>query len=134
MESTGSYSENIAEFLYNSGLKISVINPLQIKSFRTSKMVRQKTDKSDAEIIAKFCLQNNPTLWIPKSRENKELHEINQRLNSLNGEMNKLIFSFEKKTLNEQVRKSIDDEIDFIKKTIKNLESEAKKIIYLVRE
>ncbi len=31
MESTGSYSESVADFLYNSGYKVSVINPLQVK-------------------------------------------------------------------------------------------------------
>ncbi|MDR1236554.1 MAG: transposase [Holosporaceae bacterium] len=60
MEATGCYSEGIAEFLYNSGFRISVVNPLQIKSFRMSKMIRQKTDSSDAEVIAHFCLQNDP--------------------------------------------------------------------------
>ena len=63
MESTGCYSEGVAEFLYNKGYKVSVVNPLLIKAFRTSKMVRQKTDSTDSEIIAKFCLQNNPTLF-----------------------------------------------------------------------
>ncbi|MDR1335099.1 MAG: transposase, partial [Holosporaceae bacterium] len=90
MESTGCYSENIAEFLYNSNFMVSVINPLQIKSFRMSKLVRQKTDRSDAEVITNFCLQNNLSLWIPKSRENKELSEINCRLDSLKLELNRL--------------------------------------------
>jgi hypothetical protein len=37
-----------------------------------SKMIRQKTDRSDAEVIANFCRQNNPQLWAPKPREKKE--------------------------------------------------------------
>ncbi len=40
-------------------------------------MIRQKTDSSDSEAIAKFCLQNNPLLWSPKPLEIKELHEVN---------------------------------------------------------
>ena len=60
MESTGCYSEDVSEFLHKSGFKVSVVNPLPIKAFRISKMVRQKTDSSDSEIIAQFCLQNNP--------------------------------------------------------------------------
>jgi transposase len=129
MEATGCYSEEISEFLYNSGFKVSVVNPLLIKSFRTSKMIRQKTDSSDAEVIARFCLQNDPKVMTPKPRENKELHEINFRLDSLREELNRLTNFLEKKMLNESVKKSIDDEIDFIKKTIKKLENEAQKII-----
>jgi transposase len=54
MESTGAYSEGIAEFLYNSGFVVDVINPSLIKAFRMNKMVRQKTDRSDSEVIAVF--------------------------------------------------------------------------------
>ena len=62
MEATGHYSEPIAEFLYNAGYRVSVVNPFPIKAFRMSKMIRQKTDRSDSEVIARFCLQNNPKL------------------------------------------------------------------------
>lgn len=116
MESTGCYSEDIAEFLNESEFQVSVVNPLQIKAFRTSKMVRQKTDSSDCEIIAKFCLQNNPVLWRPKSRKNKELHEINSRIEALKAELNRLTNSREKKTRNEIVAVSVHDETEFIEK------------------
>jgi transposase len=129
MESTGCYSEAIAEFLYNSGFRVSVVNPLPIKAFRTSKMVHQKTDKSDSEIIAKFCLQNDPALWNPKTRENKELHEINLRIDALNFELNRLTNALESKYLNEVVKKSINEETEFVKKTIKALEFEARRIV-----
>ncbi|MDR0677796.1 MAG: IS110 family transposase [Holosporaceae bacterium] len=129
MESTGCYSEDAAEFLHNSGFKVSLVNPLQIKSFRMSKMIRQKTDSSDAEVIANFCLQNDPSLWIPKPRENRELSEINGRLDSLKGELNRLTNRLEKKTINIAVKASIDEEIAFLKSRIKVLENEAKKLI-----
>ena len=69
MESTGCYSEGVAEFFHWHGFKVSVVNPLQIKAFRRSKLVRQKTDSVDAQIIAEFCLQNVPKIWNPRSPE-----------------------------------------------------------------
>jgi len=48
MESTGCYSEGVAEFFHNLGFKACVINPLVIKSFRNSKLVRQKTDSNES--------------------------------------------------------------------------------------
>jgi transposase len=72
-------------------------------------------------------LQNNPTPWQPKSRENKELHEINVRINALKAELNRLTNSLEKKILNKAVQESIHRQS--IKKDIKALEIEAKKII-----
>jgi predicted nucleic acid-binding Zn-ribbon protein len=68
-------------------------------------------------------------LTTPKPRENKELHEINLRLDSLNEELNRLTNFLEKKMLNERVKKSIDEEIVFIRETIKDLEGEAQKIV-----
>ena len=35
MESTGCYSEDVAEFFHELGFKVSVVNPLQIKLFET---------------------------------------------------------------------------------------------------
>jgi len=129
MESTGCYSESAAEFFDSFGYKVSVVNPLQIKSFRMSKMIRQKTDSSDSECIAKFCIQNNPNPWHPKLLENKALHEIRTRINSLNVELNRVTNSLEKKHLNKVVLASINKEIKFIKKSIETLEKEAKRII-----
>ncbi|MDR0632310.1 MAG: transposase [Holosporaceae bacterium] len=48
MEATGCYHELLAEHLYNCGSKVCVINPLLIKRFRESQMIRTKTDKSDS--------------------------------------------------------------------------------------
>jgi len=129
MESTGCYSEAVAEFLYKNEFKISVVNPMPIRAFRMSKMIRQKTDKTDSEVIAQFCLQNKPILWSPKPRENKELHEIKVRIDFLKKEHNRLINSLEKEYINESVKKSINEEIEFIKKQIKTLENEVKKIV-----
>ena len=129
MESTGCYSEAAAEFLHERKFKVSVVNPMPIKAFRMSKMVRQKTDSSDSEIIAQFCLQNNPKLWSPKLRENKELREINLRIDGLNAEFNRLMNFLEKRVLNDVVKTSIQEERDFLKKQIKTLENEAKKIV-----
>ncbi|MDR1235468.1 MAG: transposase [Holosporaceae bacterium] len=108
---------------------VSVVNPLLIKNFRTIKMVRQKTDSSDAKVIAHYCLQNNPGLVTPKPQENKELHEINVRLDFLNEEMGRLTGLLEKKILNEEVKKSIDGEIVFIKKTIKICKLKPRKLL-----
>ena len=104
LEATGCYSEPAADFLFSAGHKVSVVNPLPIKAFRMSKMIRQKTDRSDSEVIAKFCLQNDPRYWEPKSQTSKELHEINFRIDSLKMEFNRLNNQLEKSYLNQPAR------------------------------
>lgn len=130
MESTGSYSDALSIFLYNRGYQVSVINPLRIKAFRISQMIRQKTDKSDSEVIGRFCLQNCPELWTPKPRENREVHEINGRINGLKEEMNRLKNALEKEVLNKIVSLSIHEEMDFLRKMIEKLEQEALTLIH----
>ncbi len=51
MEATGNYSNNIAEFLYESGNEVHVVNSVCIKSFAKSKLIRTKTDAVDALIM-----------------------------------------------------------------------------------
>jgi transposase len=129
MESTGCYSEGVAEFFHELGFKVSVVNPLQIKSFRSSKLIRQKTDSVDALIIAEFCLQNAPAAWKPKSPEQKELHYLNVRISALKSELNRVSNALENKKLSKVILKSIHDEIKFLKNQIALLEDEAQKII-----
>ncbi len=51
MEATGVYSLQLAIALYEKGIKVSVVNPLQIKRFAQTKLKRSKTDKVDAFLI-----------------------------------------------------------------------------------
>ena len=129
MESTGCYSESVAEFFHKLGFKVSVVNPLQIKAFRNSKLIRQKTDSVDAKVIAEFCLQNDPSPWNPRSPEKKELHNINVRISALKTEVNRASNALENKNLSKVILKSIHDEIKFLKNQIALLEDEAQKII-----
>ncbi len=128
MESTGCYSEGVAEFFHNLGFKVSIVNPLRIRAFRKSCLIRQKTDKIDALLIAEFCRMHNPSFWNPKSSDVKELHEIDNRIESLKIELNRASNALEKK-LPKFVQKSIKSEINFLNKQIEKLEQEIQKII-----
>ncbi len=115
LESTGCYSEGVAEFFYKLGLKVSVVNLLQIKAFRNTKLIRQKTDSVDVQVISEFCLLNNPTLWKSKSSEQKELHNINVRISALKAEANRASNALENRNLSKVILKSIHDKIKFLK-------------------
>ncbi len=55
LEATSTYGEALAEFLYEAGHKVSVVNPSRIKGFAKSELIRTKTDQVDAAVIARFC-------------------------------------------------------------------------------
>ena len=121
MEATGSYSDGIASFLHNLNFRVSVVNPLMIKSFRNSKLVRKKTDSSDAHVVAAFCKQNKPNLWKPKDPNKKVLHELFCRMTSLKRGLAQIDNQLEK--LNQIVVKSILKETEYIKNELKSLEN-----------
>lgn len=86
MEATGIYWEAVAEFLSaQSGVTLSVINPAQIKAFGASRMVRTKTDKVDAGLIALFCHERSPEPWQAPSETERALRALVVRMDSLQG-------------------------------------------------
>src|SRR5574338_640955 len=61
MEATGTYWEAVAEFFAAApDATGSVVNPAQISAFGASQLVRTKTDRVDAKLIAQFCAERRP--------------------------------------------------------------------------
>jgi transposase len=83
LEATGTYGEALAVYLFDAGFTVSVVNPAQVKAFAVSRLTRTKTDKVDAELIARFCLAQQPQAWMPPASEVRELQALVRRLESL---------------------------------------------------
>lgn len=73
MEATNVYWEALAEYCYQQGWPVSVVNPARIKGFAQSQMRRNKTDQEDSDIIAEFCARMQPRLWHPPTPAQREL-------------------------------------------------------------
>jgi transposase len=54
IEYTGVYHLKLANYLYENGYKVAVVNPFSIKKFMEAKMTRVKTDKADSFFIAEY--------------------------------------------------------------------------------
>ena len=126
MEATGIYWEGVAEFLVTiPGFTVSVVNPAQIKSFGASKMVRTKTDKVDAQLIAEFCAERHPVPWQPAPVAVQSLRALVTRLDALQAmrtqESNRLdvASSITQEGITSHL-KWLDDEIIQVTKLIKN--------------
>ena len=83
LEATGNYGEDLAIFLYEAGHIVSVVNPARIKGFSQSELVRTKTDKVDAGVIARFCQAMKPVPWVLPSPEIRALRALARRADSL---------------------------------------------------
>ncbi|WP_162053963.1 IS110 family RNA-guided transposase [Pontibacter pamirensis] len=75
MEATGVYSLQLAIALYEKGIKVSVVNPLQIKRFAQTKLKRTKTDKVDAVLIAEYGERMQPKLYEPPAPFMRKLQQ-----------------------------------------------------------
>ena len=119
MEATGVYWEAVAEFLANKELTVSVINPAQIKAFGASRLVRTKTDKVDAQLIAEFCCERRPEPWQAPSSSEQALRALVLRLEALQAmrtqESNRL------EVAREVVKADIVSHIDWLDGEIKAL-------------
>jgi transposase len=82
-KATGNYGEDLAIYLQEAGHTVSIVNPARIKGFAQSELIRTKTDKIDAGIIARFCLAMQPEPWIPPTPAIRILRALVRRVDSL---------------------------------------------------
>jgi transposase len=83
LEATGGWSEDVAFALADAGHVVSLVNPSRIKAFAQSELLRTKTDKIDAALIARFCNLHNPAPWTPPAPEIRVLQGLVRRHQSL---------------------------------------------------
>jgi transposase len=83
LEATGRYGQAITRFRYDQAFSVSVVNPRRIKAYGESLLQRNKTDKSDAWLIADFCRTQQPRLWQPPDPATDTLQAWQRRLDDL---------------------------------------------------
>ena len=118
LEATGIYGESLSEFLFDEDLSVSIVNPARIKGFAQSELLRTKTDKMDAGLIARFCAAMKPSLWTPQPLEIRQLRNLVRRLEALQAmhqqECNRL------EAASGVIEEQLQRHIDFLQKEIRD--------------
>ncbi len=83
IEATGPYSEAFALWASDAGALISVVNPARIKGYAMSQLARNKTDKADAALIARYCAQMQPAQWQAPTPAVRQLRALIERIEAL---------------------------------------------------
>lgn len=129
LEATGTYSEALATYLSDCHHLVSLVNPAAIKAYAGAQLSRTKTDRVDAELIARFCLTQEPQLWKPAPSEVRELQALVRRLDALIEmqvmESNRLSSG----VTTTQVKLSIESHLKYLEEQIKQTEKLIRKQI-----
>jgi transposase len=80
MEATGYYHYQLAYYLQENSIKISVENPLAVKRFIQMKLSKIKTDKSDSKLICEYAKQVELKLWQGNSKHQIECLQMTRLL------------------------------------------------------
>lgn len=122
MEATGHYSEGLANYLVYQGVQVSVVNPLQIKHFAKTLLMRNKNDRLDAKLILEYCERMQPAKFVPKAEHQKEIRELAQLIDTLKAQLVQL--KNQRDSIQTEVgKKGLQKAINALEKQINDLEN-----------
>lgn len=82
VESTGGLERTVVEGLHHAALPVAIANPRQVKGFATA-LGKAKTDKIDAQVIARFAHSVNLQPQAPVSSTAQHLSDLTHRRQQL---------------------------------------------------
>jgi transposase len=118
MEATGVYHEALAEFLFESGCVVSIVNPFQVKKFAESHGFRTKNDRHDGLVLALMGHERKLPIWTPPPPEARYLKALLNRLAALETDIQRELNRLEKAQAGrvpEEVMASLENSLSFLK-------------------
>jgi transposase len=80
LEATGPYGDAVALALVDAGHTVSIVNPAAVAAYARSELRRAKTDRTDADVIRRFCAAQQPRPWVPPAPEVRTLQALARRV------------------------------------------------------
>ena len=123
LEATGGYQRAIVAELIAVGHQVAVVNPRQVRDFARGLGILAKTDRLDAEVIARFGQHTQPRLVEKMPQIQEELQQLVVRRRQLidlrTAETNRLEMARSKSVL-----KSVRGMIEQLQKNVRKIEKE----------
>jgi len=125
MESTGGYCKELAGWILEAhpGLHVAIANPFRVKSYGRSLGLRNKTDRVDARLLAKFGQERQPGAWAPLSPSQEALRELTRTRSKLKATM--VVYRNRLKghtVVSPLVRQCQEELLEFLDQQVKALE------------
>jgi transposase len=125
MEPTGVYHEPAALALTDAGLKLSLVNPAQLRQFAQGLGVKNKTDKADSTVLARYGDTLKPEAWQAPSKSARQLKALLARRDAVAEDLQREQNRQEAVDFGispEQVKQSILQSIAFLQGELRRLE------------
>lgn len=123
VEATGGYQRRVVAQLADAGHWVAVVNPRQVRDFAKGLGILAKTDRLDAQVIARFGQHVRPRTLAKTHEKQDELAQLVTRRRQLielrtaeNNRMETLV--------SKPVRRSVQQVVDLLNKQIKRIEKE----------
>jgi transposase len=87
LEATAAYHEPVARRLAALGLRVSVVNPAQVRSFAKGLGILGKTDRIDARLLARYGQLARPKAWQPPAEAVADLQALVARLDDVEADL-----------------------------------------------
>lgn len=135
MEATGYYHYQLAHYLVEQKILVSVENPLSIKRFIQMKLSRIKTDKSDAKMICLYGQERELEPWVGYTKNQMECFQMMRLLETYT----KQSTAYKNKLQAEQTLGNPSKVVvGSLKRSLKNLQKESEKteevLLKLIKE
>ena len=128
VEATGGYERALVTALIEAGYRVAVVNPRQVRDFAKALGILAKTDRIDAQVLARFGQQVQPRLLEEDPRQRAELMQLVARRRQLidlrTMESNRL-----ERTTARAAQKSIRHVLKLLEKEIDQLEAEIARLL-----
>jgi transposase len=111
MEATGSHHLALADFMAGKGFQVSVVNPARASAYSTATGARNKTDKSDARVLARFAARNEVPRYEPASPERREFQALARERNRLAADAARLKTQLKAPGLHPLVREQLAERL-----------------------
>lgn len=123
IEATGGYEIRVATELDDAGLPVVVVNPRQVRDFARAAGVLEKTDRIDAQILARFARDMRPEKRPIPSKNARLLQELLTRREQLakmrTSEQTRL-----KQARSPEVEQTVRKMLDFVEEQLCDLEAQ----------
>ena len=129
MEAAGNWGLELADFLHGQKLCVSVVNPARVKAYGQSELARNKTDKLDAALIARFCRAHVPSAWTPPLPHLRELRELVRRCDALKAARVQELNRQKSGSASPAVARSIEDHLAWLDRQIEAITAEVRELV-----